>query len=63
MTLVVTVILGVGILFIASALDNTPLKDTFLKIINNQSIDWSGRSLGEEQVPPDGNDNGQRQHR
>jgi hypothetical protein len=44
MTTVVTVLFGAGILFIASALECQPLVDTFQKIINGDTIDWSGSS-------------------
>lgn len=42
MTLITTVLLGAGVLFIASALDNTPLVQTFQKILSNSPINWSG---------------------
>jgi len=42
MTMVVTVLIGAGVLLISSAVDCTPLVSTFQKIISNQSIDWSG---------------------
>jgi hypothetical protein len=44
MTFVVTVLIGAGILFVASALDDTPLIQTFQKIISNQPINWTGAS-------------------
>src|SRR5271167_5004332 len=44
MTTVVVILLGVGATLIASALDCTDIKTTFLKIVQNQSIDWSGNS-------------------
>ncbi len=44
MTIVVTVLIGAGVLFIASALDNTPIVETFQKIIKGQHIDWTGGS-------------------
>lgn len=42
MTIVVVVLLGAGVLLIASALDNTPIVQTFQKILNGNAIDWSG---------------------
>jgi hypothetical protein len=42
MTFILTVLIGAGTVFIASALDNTPLISTLQKIISNQPIDWSG---------------------
>lgn len=44
MTILVTVLLGAGVLFVASALDNTPIIQTFQKIISGQKIDWTGGS-------------------
>jgi hypothetical protein len=44
-TTIVVVLIGIGVLFIASSLDCTPLKDTFTKIVNNQAVDWSGKSV------------------
>jgi hypothetical protein len=43
-TTVVVVLIGVGVMFIASALDCTSIKTTFFKIVQNQAIDWSGSS-------------------
>lgn len=42
MTIVPVILIGAGILFIASALDNTPLVGTFQKIISQQPINWAG---------------------
>lgn len=42
MTTVAVIMIGVGVLFIASSLDNSSLQATFLKIIHNESIDWTG---------------------
>lgn len=42
MTLLVVIILGTGVIFIASALDDTPIVLTFQKIIGGQAIDWTG---------------------
>jgi hypothetical protein len=44
MTFTTTILIGVGILFIASALDDTPILDTARKIISGQTIDWTGGS-------------------
>ena len=44
MTILVTVLLGAGVLFVASALDNTPIISTFQKIISGKPIDWTGGS-------------------
>jgi hypothetical protein len=44
MTTIVTVLLGAGVLFIASALECQSLVNTFQKIVSNQTIDWSGQS-------------------
>lgn len=42
MTIVAVILLGIGIIFIASSLDNTPIVQTFQKIISGQKINWSG---------------------
>ena len=42
MTLLVVVLLGIGVIFIGSALDNTPIRTTFGKIISGQPVDWTG---------------------
>jgi len=42
MTTISVILLGVGVLFIASALDNSSLQDTFRAIVNGNPIDWSG---------------------
>lgn len=42
MTTIITILIGAGVLFIASGLECQPLVSTFQKIISNQAIDWSG---------------------
>jgi hypothetical protein len=42
MTMIVTVLVGAGILILASGLDGSSLKDTFNKLITNQPIAWTG---------------------
>ena len=42
MTILVAILLGTGVLFIASAMDNTPIITTFQKIVSGQPIDWTG---------------------
>lgn len=44
MTTIVTVLFGAGVLFVASALECQSLVATFQKIVNNETIDWSGQS-------------------
>ena len=44
MTTIIVVLIGIGVVFIASSLDCTPIKDTFTKIVTNQSVDWSGKN-------------------
>jgi hypothetical protein len=44
MSTVVVVLIGVGAILIGSALDCTDIKTTFMKIVQNQPIDWSGSS-------------------
>ena len=51
MTLISTILLGVGIVFIASSLDCTPIISTFQKIINGQLINWSGNSANCHSIP------------
>lgn len=43
MTFVITIMIGAGVLFLGSALDNTPLVQTFQKILANQPLDWTGQ--------------------
>lgn len=43
MTFLETMLLGLGVLFIASALDGSSLSDTLHKILNNETINWSGQ--------------------
>lgn len=58
MTTVAVVLIGVGVVLIASALDNTPIISTFQKIINGDVINWSGNpqgnptSIGQQTSPP-----------
>ena len=54
MTTVVVILLGVGTILIGSALDCTDIKTTFMKIVQNQPIDWSGSSANCNQAvsPP-----------
>lgn len=42
MTMIEVVLIGAAALLIASSLDNTPIVQTFQKIMQGQSIDWSG---------------------
>lgn len=56
MTLITTVLLGAGVLFIASALDNTPLVQTFQKILNGTPIDWG--ATGNDLLKSDGTKTG-----
>lgn len=44
MTLVVTILIGAGAVLISSAIDCSDIPSTFMKIINNQAIDWSGNA-------------------
>lgn len=43
MTVVMVLILGLGLVFIASSLDDSPIVETFKKIVSGQQIDWSGK--------------------
>jgi len=42
MTIAVVILIGMGGLLISSAIDCTPLLQTFQKIISSQAVDWSG---------------------
>lgn len=42
MTLVVVLMIGAGVILIASALDNTPIVATFQAIASGQAVDWTG---------------------
>ena len=44
MTLLSVVLLGAGLILVASALDNSSIVDTFHKIVSGQPIDWTGGS-------------------
>lgn len=46
MTMAAVILIGAGILFISSALDNTPLVQTFQKIVSGQAINWAGNTPG-----------------
>lgn len=50
MTAITVILIGAGILFIASAIDCSPIGKTFMKIIGNQPIDWSGKANCPESV-------------
>lgn len=51
MTFIITVLIGAGVLFIASSLDNSALVDTFQKIISGSTINWSGGAPINPNVP------------
>lgn len=42
MTFIIVVLLGAGVIFVASSLDNTPIVQTFQKIISGEAVDWTG---------------------
>lgn len=46
MTFVALAIFGVGLILIGSALDNTPIGDTFAKVLLGQELNWSGTASG-----------------
>ena len=52
MTFIVTFLVGAGVLLIASSLDCSPLKDTFLALVQNKPIDWSGSKACSPATPP-----------
>lgn len=60
MTTIVVVLIGIGVVFIASSLDCTPIRETFNTIVTNQSIDWTGtkncQGLVTNQAPPEPGD-------
>ena len=43
MTFTVTALLGLGVLFIASALDDSTLIESAKKILQGNQINWSGQ--------------------
>jgi hypothetical protein len=47
MTAVSIILLGVGIVLIASAMDNTPIIQTLQKIMSGQTIDWTGTQVAQ----------------
>ncbi len=42
MTFLAVALFGAGLIFIGSALDNTPILATIGKILNRQELDWTG---------------------
>lgn len=44
MTTVVVLLIGAGALLISSSLDCSSLRDTFMKIVNGDTIDYSGNN-------------------
>lgn len=44
MTMLIVILMGAGVLFVASAMDNTPIVSTFQKIMSGDPIDWTGGS-------------------
>lgn len=51
MTTIIVVLIGIGVTFIASSLDCTPIRDTFSKIVSNQPIDWTGTQNCQANIP------------
>jgi hypothetical protein len=44
MTLVVLLLFGAGVIFIASGLENVSMKQSFSEIMSGQPINWGGNS-------------------
>jgi hypothetical protein len=42
--MIIVILLSIGTILIASSLDNTPIIETFKKIISGQKINWSGKA-------------------
>ncbi len=42
MTMIVVMLIGIGTIFIASALDCSDIKTTFENIVGGKTIDWTG---------------------
>ena len=42
MTIVMLLMLGTGVIMVASSLDNTPIIQTFQKVVSGKAIDISG---------------------
>lgn len=42
MTTVAVILIGAGVILIASSLDNSSIVETFQKIINGDTINWTG---------------------
>ena len=51
MTTIIVVLIGIGVVFIASSLDCTPIRETFNAIVTNQAIDWSGTKNCQANIP------------
>jgi hypothetical protein len=69
MTMITVILLGLGMVLIASSLDNTPLVTTFQKIMSGQPINWNGgnsdgvtskspEDTPQDVTPPPNNPNG-----
>ena len=54
MTVVVVILLGVGVVLIASAIDCSSIVTTFQKIINNTPVDWTGNAPCSSATPVPG---------
>lgn len=52
-TILPVILIGAGVLFIASAMDCSDIPSTFQKIISGQKIDWTGGNC--KQQPVQGN--------
>lgn len=44
MTIVMLLMLGTGVIMVASALDNTPITQTFKKIVSGQALNLTGNT-------------------
>jgi hypothetical protein len=44
MTMIVVMLIGLGTIFIASALDCSDIQTTFMNIVSGKTIDWTGQS-------------------
>jgi hypothetical protein len=56
MTFTGVLLIGLGVVFIASGLEGNSLLSTFQSIINGDTIDWSGQDYSKSHgynVPPD----------
>jgi hypothetical protein len=54
MTMIVVMLIGLGTVFIASALDCSDIKTTFENIVSGKTVDWTGQNCAGGLTPGPG---------